>query len=328
MGSKRRISAVYGPVPSWRLGPSLGIDVVPPPKTCTFDCVYCQLGRTLRKASGFVQAQVTKQQVLRDVKTALDLLDPASVDYVTFSGSGEPTLNPELGAIIESLRNLTDKPIAVLTNSSLVGKEKVRRSLAMADLVVAKLDAPDQRLFEAVNRPARGILQGRIVEGLVKLRGEMTGELALQMMFFESENGGLTNVGDEAVEAMMRQAERIEPDEIQINTPTRPPSEKFVLALEPDKLEAIAKKFKLSVTNAKIVSRYEERANRSPKRLGHRETEAEILSLIKRRPCRVEDIASSLNLPMNVIVSSLRELEHRGAAVKVRHRHEDYFRSR
>ena len=328
MGSKRSMSTVYGPVPSWRLGRSLGIDVVSPPKTCTFDCVYCQLGRTLRKAPGFVETHVKRHQILRDVKRALDLLDPSSIDFITFSGSGEPSLNPELGQIIEGLRHLTDRPVAVLTNSSLVGEEEVRRSLVMADLVVAKLDASDQGMFEAVNRPAQGILHKRIVEGLVKLRGETSGELALQMMFFESEGGGLTNAGDQAVEAMARLAEGIQPDEVQINTPTRPPSEKSVLALEPEKVKAIARRFRLSAKNARIVSRYEERARQAPRRLGHQEIEGEILSLIKRRPCRLEDIAASLNLPSKAMAGFLKELEHRGMVLKVRHRHEDYFRAR
>ena len=328
MGNERRMSTVYGPVLSWRLGRSLGIDVVPPPKTCTFDCVYCQLGRTLRKVSGFIEPQVREDDVLRDVRRALDLVDPNSIDYVTFSGSGEPTLNPELGQMIQSVRQLTDKAVAVLTNSSLVGDERVRRSLAMADLVVAKLDAPDQALFEVVNRPARGILHRSIVEGLAKLKGETTGELALQIMFFESKGGGLTNAGREAIEILIRLAEGIEPDEVQINTPTRPPSEKSVLALEPDRVEAIAPRFRMSVKGARIVSRYEERARLAPRRLGHGKMEDEILSLIKRRPCGLEDIATSLNLSSRVAAEFLKKLEERRMVLKVRHRRKDYFRAR
>lgn len=166
------MSTIYGPVLSWRLGRSLGIDVVPPPKTCTFDCVDRQLGRTLRKVSGPVEGQVRREELLRDMRRTLDLLDPRSIDYVTFSGSGEPTLNLKLGDMIEDLRNLVDKPVAVLTNSSLVDNEVVRRSLAKADLVVAKLDAPNQSLLEDINRPAKGILHKNIVDGLVKVRGE------------------------------------------------------------------------------------------------------------------------------------------------------------
>ncbi|MEM2904756.1 MAG: radical SAM protein [Candidatus Bathyarchaeia archaeon] len=318
---------MYGPVLSWRLGRSLGIDIVPPPKTCTFDCVYCQLGRTVYKVSAPVEARVPKEDVLRDVKRALDLLDPGSVDHVTFSGSGEPTLNPELGGIIEGLKRLTDKPVAVLTNSSLLDKEEVRRSLTKADLVVAKLDAPSQPLLEAINRPAGGILHENIVEGLMKLRSEMSGELALQMMFLKSRGGGVTNTGEEAVEALVRLTEKSEPDEVQVNTPTRPPSERFVLALEPDRVEAIAERFRASLKHARIVSRYERKTESTPRRLGHQDIEMEVLALIERRPCRLEDIARSLDLPSEVVTEHLNQLVERGKVLAVKHGGKLYYRT-
>jgi wyosine [tRNA(Phe)-imidazoG37] synthetase (radical SAM superfamily) len=327
MGDLAGAPTVYGPVLSWRLGRSLGIDAVPPPKTCTFDCIYCQLGRTFHRVSGPVEARVGKEDVLRDVKRALDLLDPSSVDYVTFSGSGEPTLNPKLGDMIEGLKRLTTKPVAVLTNASLVDRGDVRDNLAKADLVIAKLDAPNQPLLEAINRPAEGILHRDIMEGLVKLGGEMSGELALQMMFLESKEGGVTNAGNEAVEGLIRLVEEIEPDEVQVNTPTRPPSEGYVLAIERNRIESIAERFRASVKNARIVSRYEEKARVVPKRLGHEEVGTEILSLIRRRPCSSGDIAASLNLPREVVAENLNKLMKRGKVSAVKYDGQDYFRT-
>lgn len=321
------MSTIYGPVLSWRLGRSLGIDVVPPPKTCTFDCVYCQLGRTLRKVSGPVEGQVRREELLRDMRRTLDLLDPRSIDYVTFSGSGEPTLNLKLGDMIEDLRNLVDKPVAVLTNSSLVDNEVVRRSLAKADLVVAKLDAPNQSLLEDINRPAKGILHKNIVDGLVKVRGEVHGELALQIMFIESNASHAVNANCEAVEGLIRLVQEIEPDEVQINTPTRPPSEKDVFPLKPNRMEEITRRFRASVEHTRIVSRYEEKEKVSPKWLGYNKVEEEILGLIQRRPCRLGDIAMSLNLPRNVVETHLMELKKRGKVTVVKYGEEDYFKT-
>jgi wyosine [tRNA(Phe)-imidazoG37] synthetase (radical SAM superfamily) len=322
-----RTSTVYGPVLSWRLGRSLGIDVLPPPKTCTFDCVYCQLGRTVRKVSGLVQAQVSKKEVLEDLEKALALLDPSSIDYITFSGSGEPTLVPELGEMIEGVRCLVEKPIAVLTNSSLVNLVEVRRNLVTADLVVAKLDAPDQPALEATNRPAEGILHEDIVGGLMKLRNEVRGKLALQIMFFESKVGGLTNADEETIANLTRLTELIEPDEVQINTPTRPPSEGHVLALRPSLIQSIAERFSASARQSKVVSRYDKKAGDMPKRIGCENVESEVLGLIGRRPCRPPDIAASLNLSTEVVMEVLNNLKIQGRVSEIEYAGEEYYKT-
>jgi len=320
-------STVYGPVLSWRLGRSLGIDVLRPPKTCTFDCVYCQLGPTVRKVSGLVQAQVGKKEALEDLERALAILNPSSIDYITFSGSGEPTLIPELGEIIEGVRSLIEKPIAVLTNSSLVNLEEVRRNLVAADLVIAKLDAPDQPTLEAINRPAEGILHEDIVEGLMKLRNEVRGKLALQIMFFESKVGGLTNANEEMIKNLIRLTELIEPDEVQINTPTRPPSEGYVLALRPKLIQAIAERFSASARQSKVFSRYDKEAGDTPKRTGHEDVESEVLGLIGRRPCRAPDIAASLSLSIEVVMEVLNDLKVQGRVSEIEYAGEEYYRS-
>jgi len=265
--------------------------------------------------------------VLADVRTALQHLDVRSVDYVTLSGSGEPTLHPELGSIIEGLRDLVNKPIAVLTNSSLVSNEEVRKGLAMADLVVAKLDAPNQPLLEAINRPARGVLHGRIVEGLAMLRGETRGELALQMMFLGFREGGRGNTGEETVEALVRLVGEIKPDEVQINTPTRPPSEGYVVTLKPDEINAIAGKFRLSTRYARVVSRYDKKLWAAPKRLDHERVEEEIVGLVQRRPCSCADIATVLNLPTDVVKNHLHELMKQDRLSVVRYEGEDYYKA-
>jgi len=204
------MSIIYGPVPSWRLGRSLGIDLLSTRgKTCSFDCVYCQLGRiihSLDKPKEFVPVSTLASELeqVRDVQA----------DYATFSGVGEPTLASNLGQAIEIVKSGLGVPVAVLTNSSLMPKEDVRRALAKADLVVAKLDAPTEELFHTINRPAIDYSLTEVLEGIRRFRLEFRGKLAVQMMFIEANK--------ECAEDMARIAELLSPDEVQLNTPLRP----------------------------------------------------------------------------------------------------------
>jgi wyosine [tRNA(Phe)-imidazoG37] synthetase (radical SAM superfamily) len=207
--------AIYGPVPSWRLGRSLGIDLLSGRgKTCTFDCVYCQLGGTTCLA---LDRQVFVETDSLRAELEVLPLRAADVDYVTFSGTGEPTLAANLGAAIELVRSwppLQGVSVAVLTNAALLSRLDVRRDLARADLVVAKLDAPDEALFQTINRPLPGVTWAGVVEGLCAFRRGFDGRLALQMMFVAANR-------DRAAE-MAALARTVNPWEIQINTPLRP----------------------------------------------------------------------------------------------------------
>jgi wyosine [tRNA(Phe)-imidazoG37] synthetase (radical SAM superfamily) len=201
---------IYGPVSSWRLGKSLGIDLLNTRrKVCSFNCVYCQLGET-------DQFMVEPREFigLEQLFSEIKLLKPIEVDYATFSGMGEPTLASNLGEAIELVRSILDLPIAVLTNSSLMFREDVRQRLALADVVVAKLDVPDEGLFSIVNRPAPGLCFDLVVDGIKRFRSTYRGKLALQVMFIEANE-------DYAVE-IAALAREVSPDEVQINTPLRP----------------------------------------------------------------------------------------------------------
>ncbi len=203
-------SIIYGPVPSWRLGRSLGVDLVSTQgKTCSFDCVYCQLGRTIHRTS-YRQEYVS----LRQIENELALVQAIEIDYVTFSGMAEPTLASNLGQAIELVKSDLNLPTAVLTNSSMMCHQNVRRELSQADVVVAKLDAPDEALFRTINRPVKGITFKKMCEGIKQFRKEFSGTLALQMMFVETNK-------NRACE-MATLAEQMCPDEIQLNTPLRP----------------------------------------------------------------------------------------------------------
>ena len=157
---------IYGPVPSWRLGSSLGIDLLSQKeKICNFDCVYCQLDLTIKHMVDR-RIYIPIEKVIEELK----ILPDARIDYVTFSGRGEPTLAENLGQAIKAIKLIRREPIAVLTNSSLMGLEEVRRELALADFVVAKLDACTPKSLQEINRPAKGIEFGNILKGIKELK--------------------------------------------------------------------------------------------------------------------------------------------------------------
>jgi len=207
---------VYGPVPSWRLGRSLGVDpVCRKKKACSFDCTYCQLGRTENKTiklENFVETGKLKEQLEEALKKT-------RADVVTFSGTGEPALAKNLGEMVEIVKQTTELPVAVLTNSSLLGLKSVRKNLQGIDILVAKLDAASEQTFRKVNNPVNGITLKKTVGGIKKARREFRGKkFALQCMFVKANEGEAGEIASLARE--------IEPDEVQIDTPLRPSPEK------------------------------------------------------------------------------------------------------
>lgn len=211
-------SSVYGPVFSWRYGESLGVDLLLRQSTCSFHCVYCQLGEikleTLERA-----VYVPTAAVLRDLLAS----DWEPADVITFSGSGEPTLAANLGDAIRALHAETRKPTVVLTNGSMLMHESVRNDLAAADHVSCKLDACSEELFQKINRPVEGVRLSDVVEGLRLLRQQFDGTLSLQTMV-------LPNNEREAT-AFVDLLNEIRPDEVHLNVPSRPrPAHWFVEA--------------------------------------------------------------------------------------------------
>lgn len=208
---KRRFQYIYGPVPSWRIGSSLGIDLLSQKeKICSFDCIYCQLGKT-KNYSLTRKIYVNEEEIIKELQT---VPPDVRIDFLTFSGRGEPTLAENLGKAIKAVKKVRPEPIAVITNSSMIEHEDIRQELALADCVIAKLDAPAQEVFEAVNRPGKTIRLQAILEGIMKFRDEYKGKLALQHMFMKENK--------KYAEDIAVIAKEIHPDEVQINTPLRP----------------------------------------------------------------------------------------------------------
>jgi wyosine [tRNA(Phe)-imidazoG37] synthetase (radical SAM superfamily) len=222
------VPQVFGPVASRRLGRSLGVDPLPF-KTCHWNCVYCQLGRTapLRAER---RVYVPEEDVLAEVRAAMARLEGA-IDWITFAGSGEPTLHAGLGRMIREVKALTRTPVAVLTSGALLFQEDVRRDLLPADAVLPSLDAGTERTYRAVNRPWPALTFDRLVEGLVAFRAEYRGRLWVEVMLV----GGL-NDSDGELEAMAAVLRRVRPDRVHVNVPTRPPAEPWVRPPDPERL--------------------------------------------------------------------------------------------
>ncbi len=278
------MSHVFGPVPSRRLGRSLGIDVVPF-KTCSYDCIYCQLGRTTCKTVELTEF-VSLESVLEELKEKL----ATSPDYITLSGSGEPTLYSRLGELVERVKSMTDIPLALLTNGSLLWKPEVRDAIKTVDLLVPSLDAGDQSSFLYVNRPHESITFDLLMEGLIAARQECRGQYWLEVLLL----AGCTD-HDEQVRKIVECTNRIRPDRIQLNTASRPPAEDYARYIPAGKLAEIASLFDLPVEiiadNPHIDEKGDLRAGKE-----------EILNLLKRRPCSIEGIAQGLGMHSNEVI--------------------------
>ncbi len=206
----KKFRYIYGPVPSWRLGRSLGIDPVSKGrKVCSYDCIYCQVGKT-----GLLTDERHHFIDCEDIIKELNSLPPLTIDTVTFSGAGEPTLAANLGEMIRAVKQTRKEKVAVITNSSLLPRKDVQEDLSSADLVVAKLDAPTQDVFSSVNAPFKTVKLADIISGLKSFRNVYQGKLALQIMFI-GENKA-------CAEDIAQIVKSIRPDEVQINTPLRP----------------------------------------------------------------------------------------------------------
>jgi len=203
------LKTVYGPVRSWRVGISLGVDLLCVDSICSFRCLYCQLGK--------INVHTTERKVYVPTEKVMTDLMRSSwrvADIITLSGSGEPTLAANIGEVIHKIKMFTDKPVLVLTNATMLNDESVRRELCEADKVFCKLDAVDEETFKLINRPVEGITVRRVVEGIKALRKEFTGELAIQLM--------LTPLNMKQIEQFARVLKEIGPDEVQLNLPLRP----------------------------------------------------------------------------------------------------------
>jgi wyosine [tRNA(Phe)-imidazoG37] synthetase (radical SAM superfamily) len=273
---------------------SLGVDLVPR-KVCSLDCVYCEVGKTTKLTLE------RKEYVLYD-KVTTELLDyfknNPDPDYITFSGSGEPTLNSRFGDILNFIKDLKPHiPVAVLTNGTLLYDPEVRRELSKADVVLPSLDAATERVFEKINRPADGLDIKKYIQGIVDFRKEFKGKIWLEIFFLPG-----YNLDDNELEELRKIIEKIDPDSVQLNTLDRPGTVENLKPATREELEKIVKKWRMNNVEIIAVKRETEKAYR-------KDVEAVILETIARRPCTVDDIIRITGLHINEINKYLDVLE-------------------
>lgn len=303
---------VFGPVPSRRLGFSLGVDPLVA-KTCTMDCVYCELGPTTTKTVSRAP-YVDVGSILEELKSALGRAE--RVDHVTVSGSGEPTLNSGLGELISGIRELTDIPVAVLTNGSLFTDRLVRAECALADIVAPSLDAVTPSVFRDVTRPHESLDPEAILAGLAQFADTFAGRVWLEIVFVKGMNDS-----PQEVSRLSEAISIIGPERVHVNTVVRPPSQSSALPLPDRELRSIAERLG---GNAEVVAGPAE-ASQSLLR-GHRSDL--VVSMARRRPVTVLDVARALGTSQAEAAKILGDLAARDLVVVVRHGESMYYRGR
>jgi wyosine [tRNA(Phe)-imidazoG37] synthetase (radical SAM superfamily) len=288
---------VYGPVPSRRLGVSLGVDIVQF-KTCSYDCIYCQLGRstihTVQRRSF-----VSVDSVMNQIKEVVD--QNSDIDYISFSGSGEPTLNVDIGEMIHRIKNFTQIPVAVLTNGSLLWQKEVREDLSQADLVVPSIDAVSEEVFRKINCPIEGLGVKKVLDGIKQFCNEFEGKIWVEIMLVKG-----INDSEEEIRRISQFSGDLKADKIQLNTVIRPPADSRAKPVDKQRLSEIKALFDPDST-VEIVAEFDRKTSRAY----HEDLEKAIFELLKRRPARKDEMAAALGVHPNVIVKYLHVLEGR-----------------
>jgi wyosine [tRNA(Phe)-imidazoG37] synthetase (radical SAM superfamily) len=293
---------VFGPVPSRRLGFSLGVDLIPR-KHCSFDCIYCQVGRTTHKEverRSFADPALVIRQVMERLE------EGRAIDFISLSGSGEPSLSSDMGLIIGELKRRTTIPVAVITNGSLLFREDVRCELALADLVLPSLDAAGQDVFERVNRPHESLSFDLLVSGLKAFRKAYKGRIWLEIMLIND-----INDTPEQIEIFKQILPDIGADRVQLNTVTRPPVEETAMPVENERLGAIARHMG---QGCEVIAAFDGKA-RAP---GADAWQASLVETLKRRSLSLEDVVRTTGVSVAAARSGLDRLVREGRIKQVR----------
>ncbi len=302
---------IFGPVFSRRLGISLGVDLVPY-KVCSMDCLYCEVGKTSEKTlkrAEYVPFEAVKSELEEYLSFNPEL------DYITFSGYGEPTLYSKLGELVSWLKSNYNYPLALLTNSSLLHEDKVIEEIKDLNVVLPSLDAGCEETFKKLNRPVKGLTLEKIVEGIKKLMDATSGEVWLETVFVKD-----INDSDEEIEKIGKLVHEISPHRWQLNTVARPPAYN-VKGLTYEELEEI--KEKVGYPQTEIVAR----SKTARRKLPVKEVEKEIIALLSRRPCPASEIADALNLLQEEVDSVISKLLKEGRIIEINFGGEPYLKA-
>ena len=290
---------LFGPVPSRRLGMSLGVDLVPH-KICTLNCIYCECGASTNLTTERKE-YVSFDEIIKELDNFF--LNNENPDYITFSGAGEPTLNINIGRVIDHIRrNYPEVPIAVLTNGSLFNDTKVRQELLQANLILPSLDAATEKAFKKIDRPNKNLKIEDYIRGLVDFRKEFVGTIWLEVMILPGFNDDLENL-----RGLKDAISRINPEKIQLNTLDRPGVIENIRAATRLELQNI-----IDLWNIKNVEIIASSAKRKDNKSFRKDKENTVLETISRRPCTLEDLQDMLGLHINEINKYLNILDQEG----------------
>ncbi len=277
---EKTMKYVFGPVPSRRLGQSLGVDTIPS-KTCNWNCVYCQLGRTQPMVN--VRAEYfPREAILAEIRQSLASHAKGEIDWITFVGSGEPTLHLGIGWLIREIKKITQIPIAVITNGSLLYLPELRAELLPADAILPTLDAGDAETYKKINRPLGELSFERLVDGLIALRAEYEGKLWVETMLIKGVNDSLAALG-----LLAETLAKIRPNAVHLNLPTRPPAETWV---QPPDEEALLRASAVLGEIAQIVTPIQGEFDLS----GYENIADAVLSIVTRHPMRENQLVANL----------------------------------
>ncbi len=299
---KKEFQHIFGPVPSRRLGMSLGVDIMPH-KTCSLDCVYCECGKTTNltlKRDEYISIDKIKEEL------KLFLHNKPELDFITFSGSGEPTLHVAIDKVVDFIKSeFPQYKVALLTNSTLFHVPQIRESVKNIDVVIASLDAVSEDIFFKINRPHEDLELSEIIEGIITFRKEFANQLWIEIFIVPH-----LNDSDIELEKVKNVLSLIKPDRVQLNSLDRPGTESWVKPVNPNVFSDISK----YLLNAEIID-----INRSDK---HGDgisgfLNEQLLSTIKRRPCTSEDISRIFGISLNEAYNTLGKLVNEGEAEKV-----------
>ncbi len=297
--NNKNSSIIYGPVLSRRFGYSLGIDIIPY-KICTYDCIYCQLGKTTNKT--VERKRYIKVNIKKFLGNLKDIVNSNKrIDYITFSGLGEPTLNSDIGMLIGRVKEITNIPVVVLTGGGLLYKEDVVNDIKNADLIKVSLDAPNDKILKKINRPHHNINFQNNLDGLKQLLRNFNGKVWLEIMLVKGLNDGIDEANEfkNIIYDIDIVGNGIE--KIHLNTSVRPTGGKNVLIPDSKRLlkirEILGKKTEI-IQYSKVELQTKHRDN----------LENDIVELAKRRPVSAKDISDSLEVNLNEVIKSLREL--------------------
>jgi len=300
---------LFGPVPSRRLGRSLGVDLIPP-KTCPYDCIYCEVGRTTCQTRERFAYQT--EAIIEELADYLQNPD-VRPDVITLAGSGEPALNLGLGRIIREIKAMSPIPVAVLTNGALLYLPEVRRELAAADLVLPSLDAGRAETYAAINRPLPELSFESLLDGLRAFRREYQGRLWLEVMLLK----GLNDT-EEELTLLRRALQKIAPDKIQLNTAVRPVVDDSARPLDQAEMEAAAV---LLGGPVEVIASFS-RADIA----GSPRQDEDLVDMLSRRPMTAPDLAQALGLPLVQVVARLKHLLDSGRISHNRYHNEEFYR--